>query len=442
VVEVVALDVQGEPCGSWHDVPSRARGQGGGAICHCAPEGAEAASRYKGLVRGNRSKERGSAVKVAIVALYPLTGQHFGAPEHIGKLAQHVSALDDMEVHVVTMGDRDEEFKDGTVNVHVVKKRMLLLPLTMLSIRRTIEKVSPDVVHAMRGFPYMTVATSLRKTFPSLITVFGVSAAEIRFDRRPVNVIKRLLISIPNEKYVIPRAAHIIVQSRFTEQLVRRRTRSKIHLVPEGVDCHRIGRLPSVAPPYLSDIFIPVNFRRLKGLDILIRAIAIVKETVPDVRLDIAGSGEEEEPLRNLVKALGLESNVRFLGFIADEEAKYQRYKSCKLVVVPSRWDFEPFAPLDGAASGKPVIASRSANSSVVVDGETGFVYETEDHEQLAARIVEVLTIEDLRKRMGEAAREKAKEYDWPEIAERTVQVYRAAISDFNGGKASVRGDQ
>jgi len=351
-------------------------------------------------------------MKVAIVALYPLTGQHFGAPEHVEKLAQHVSEMDDIEVHVVTMGDRDDEFKAGTVNVHVVKKRVLLFPLTMLSIRRTIERIDPDVVHAMRGFPYMTVATGLRKTFPSLITVFGVSAAEIPFDHRPINVIKRLLISIPNEKYVIPRAAHIIVQTRFTEELVRQRTRSKIYLVPEGVDFHRICRLPSVALPDPPDIFIPVNFRRLKGLDILIRAMAIVKERVPDVRLDIAGSGEEEERLRNLVGALGLESNVRFLGFIADEEAKYQRYKSCKLVVVPSR------------------------------DGETGFVYETEDHEQLAARIVEVLTNDQLRERMGQAAREKAREYDWSKIAQKTVEVYRAAISDFNGRKASVRGDQ
>jgi len=381
-------------------------------------------------------------VKVAIVAGYPLTGKRSGSIAHTEKLAQHVSALDDIEVHVVTMGERDEEFNDDAVKMHVVKKRMLLFSLTMLSIRRTIERIDPDVVHAMRGFPYMTVATGLRKTFPSLITVFSVSAAEIRFEHRPINVIKRLLISIPNEKYVIPRAAHIIVQTRFTEELVRQRTRSKIHLVPEGVDFHRICRLPSVALPDPPDIFIPVNFRRLKGLDILIRAMAIVKERVPDVRLDIAGSGEEEERLRNLVGALGLESNVRFLGFIADEEAKYQRYKSCRLVVVPSRWDVEPFAALDGAASGKPVIASRSANSSVVVDGETGFVYETEDHEQLAARIVEVLTNDQLRERMGQAAREKAREYDWSKIAQKTVEVYRAAISDFNGRKASVRGDQ
>ncbi len=385
-------------------------------------------------------------MRVAIVSGYPLGESRSGSVTHVEKLAQHLSAIDGMEVHVITLGRKSEQLMRGRVAVHVLRGvgsvMPFLFPITLRSMKRTVEGLNPDVVHALRGFRFTAVAALLRNRYPAPITIFSVERMESRFDSNPLRVFRRLLISIPNEKYVIPRAAHIIVQTRFTEELVRQRTRSKIYLVPEGVDFHRICRLPSVALPDPPDIFIPVNFRRLKGLDILIRAMAIVKERVPHVRLDIAGSGEEEERLRNLVGALGLESNVRFLGFIADEEAKYQQYKSCKLVVVPSRWDVEPAATLDGAASGKPVIASKSSNSSLVLHGKTGFVYDTEDVEMLARRIVELLTDDRLREQMGNAAREKAREYDWSKIAQKTVEVYRAAISDFNGRKASVRGDQ
>ncbi|RLC92467.1 MAG: hypothetical protein DRI39_08250, partial [Chloroflexi bacterium] len=310
-------------------------------------------------------------MRVAIVSGYPLGESRSGSVTHVEKLAQHLSAIDGMEVHVITLGRKSEQLMRGRVAVHVLRGvgsvMPFLFPITLRSMKRTVEGLNPDVVHALRGFRFTAVAALLRNRYPAPITIFSVERMESRFDSNPLRVFRRLLISIPNEKYVIPRASHVIVQSRFTEGIIRRWTKAVTHLVPEGVEYDRIQRVRLPDPPDGEpDIFIAVNFRRLKGLDILIKAVAIAKETVPDIRLDIGGSGEEEDALRDLVGALGLESNVRFLGFIADEEAKYQQYKSCKLVVVPSRWDVEPAATLDGAASGKPVIASKSSNSSLV----------------------------------------------------------------------------
>lgn len=176
------------------------------------------------------------------------------------------------------------------------------------------------------------------------------------------------------------------------------------------------------------------NLRKFKGVDILIKAIAVVIKVVPNISVYIAGSGPQETELKALVKRLNLEDLVKFLGFISEEE-KYQYYKACKLVVVPSRWDCQPFALFDAAASGKPVIASDMSNPGIVEDGKTGFIFESENVEDLADKIITLLKDEKLRDEMGKANMEKAKQYDWCKVAERYIEIYKEVIADFHERK-------
>ena len=176
---------------------------------------------------------------------------------------------------------------------------------------------------------------------------------------------------------------------------------------------------------------------RLKGIDILINAIPTVIKSIPDhdLKVYIAGSGEEETALKRMVKDLGLDRHVMFLGFISDEEEINKYYKACKIVVVPSRLDVEPFAPLNAAASGKPAIVSDKCNSSVIGDGKTGFVFKSEDVDELSSKMVKLLTDDKLREEMGKAAMEKAREYDWSKIVDRKVEIYKEVIADFHERK-------
>lgn len=364
-----------------------------------------------------------------------------GSLAHVGNLARYVSAIDGMEVHVMTLGAKNEHFKSGDINVHVFSKKWffhpLVLPFALRSMKRTAETIDPDVIHAMRGFPYFMIAASLRRSYPVLLTVFSLSRQELRFDKSPVWMLLRVFFFIPSERYVIPRIPHIIVQTSFMESLVRRMTKSKMHIVPDAIEYGRLAQFQSL--PSLSDspdIFVAVSFRKLKGMDVLINAVPIVVRSVPGLKVYIAGSGEEEASLKTLVKKLGVAEHVRFLGFISDEVEKNSYYRSCKIVVVPSRWDNEPYAPLDGAVFGKPAIVSDAANSSVVVDGRTGFVFESENVAELAAKIVKLLTDDKLREDMGKAIGDKVKEYDWPRIAGRTVEIYKEVILDFHSPEA------
>ena len=376
-------------------------------------------------------------MKILIISGYPLSDRVSGSLIHARDLAHHLSEINGMEVHVIAPGKKDERLSSGSVILHILNHNWFnnpfLIPFTLRTVKRIIDEIGPDVVHAMRGYPYCTLAVLLKRKRPVVMSVFSLSQSELRFDKNPVWILLRLLLFMPNERYSIPRIPHIIVQSRLMESLVRRQTRSEIHIVPEGIELEKLQQYQT--QDKLSDypdIFVAVSFRKLKGMDILIRAVSMVKESVPDIRVYIGGSGEEENNLRSLVAELDVEDQVKFLGFIADEKEKYRYYSACKIVVVPSRWDNEPFAALDGAAMGRPVIASNTCNASVVVNGETGYIFENENVEELAECIVKLLKDDNLRSRMGEAIREKVKEYDWPMIAGKTVQIYRKALVDFS----------
>lgn len=376
-------------------------------------------------------------IKVAILASYvthypKISGN--GALMHIKKTIKYLSDRDDIELHLITIGNKRREFKEGNVNVHMIR-RTLPYPFPILSsvwsLKHKVIEINPDIVHVIgSGDVYSTAAAFLRNRYPTLLTVMGFVQKEIKF-YKGIDLILGVLLQKPNERYVVSKIQHIIVQTSHIKNLISGMTNSKIYVVPEGIEFGKSrDTLPHESGGKL-DVFGAIRLRWLKGVDILIKAMPTVIESVPDLKVYIAGSGEEEAELKSLVKNLGLENHMKFLGYIFDEEEINRYYRACKLVVVPSRWDVEPFAPLNAAASGKPAIVSDMCNSSVIEDGKTGFVFKSEDVGELSRKMAKLLTDHKLREEMGKAAMEKAKEYDWSKIVNRKVEIYQEVIADF-----------
>ena len=382
---------------------------------------------------GNEMKK----IKLAMLCPYPINEIRGGVEMHVYNLVNHIALLNDIELHIITLGSSTENFKNGNIHFHIIKKfkfRYFRI-LDVIKVKKVVLKINPDIVHAMGTIiPYSTAASFFINRCPTVLTILGVVKEEIKF-YKGIDLIFGILLHRPNERYVVSKIPHITVQSPYIKNLISRVTNSKIYVVPEGIGFERIQ---DTQPPDLNekiDIFIAVNFRWLKGVDILIKAIPEVLRSVPDLKAYIAGSGEEEEKLKSMVKDLGLESNVKFLGYISDEEEINRYYKACKIVVVPSRWDVDPFAPLNAAASGKPTIVSDMCNSSVIEDGKTGFVFKSEDVDELSSKMVKLLTDDELREEMGKAAMEKVKEYDWSKIVDKKVEIYKEVIADFHERK-------
>jgi glycosyltransferase involved in cell wall biosynthesis len=380
-------------------------------------------------------------IKVAILTTYMPVPSSNGGLEHTRHLIKYLSRRDDVELHILTLAYKNihygkNDFEHHTL--HIIKKPFgypVSFPLANLYLKYEIEKINPDIVHVQGAGPiYAPAAALVNHEYPTVLTLLGFGPRGIKFGNR-IEIIKYFLIGKASEKYVFSKIPNILVQTSSIVNRVTSMTKSKIYVVPEGIEVEKIRNTPPHDSDEKPEIFLPVRLVRLKGIDILIKSISMVTKSIPDIKFNIAGSGEEETALRSMVKDLKLERHVKFLGYISDEKEINSYYKDCKIVVVPSRWDVEPFAPLNAAASGKPAIVSDMCNSSVIEDGMTGFVFKSEDVEELASKIVKLLTDDKRREEMGKAAMEKAKEYDWSRIVDKKIEIYKEIIADFHERK-------
>jgi glycosyltransferase involved in cell wall biosynthesis len=160
-----------------------------------------------------------------------------------------------------------------------------------------------------------------------------------------------------------------------------------------------------------------------KGTRYLIRAMGLLRESFPALRLEVVGAGPEREKLEALVVAMELTSCVRFLGWQQDVQKYLEGWDLC---VLPSIEEGFGLAAVEAMASGLPVIASRVGGlEEVIVDGETGWLVEPRNAEALAQRIRFALHHGSRRNQVAEAGRQFAAEHFSAEaMVEKIREIY------------------
>ncbi len=366
---------------------------------------------------------------------------------YVSEFIAHLSARDDLDLHVITMSERNSDIRCEGCTIHGLRQGgcfsvPYLHPWLLRRMLRLAEDLRPDIIHALSTqYPYSTAAALLRHRYPVLLTAFGIFENEISYYRRDMPASERIFsylfhsLFILNERYVLSRVPNIVVDAPSIRDLIRRSSKSAIFVVPAGLNIRSLesdsSRLPAEESP---DIVFVNNLTWLKGADLLVSALPRVVSAIPDLRVFIGGTGPQETELRRLVQAFRIGRNVRFTGYVSDAE-KYAFYRSSKVVVIPSRWDCQPSALFEAAALGRPVIASDTSNPGVLQDGITGMVFRSGDAADLAAKILLLLADEERRERMGSAARMHILQYDWVPVTERYMEIYRHVVSRFRTGK-------
>ena len=170
----------------------------------------------------------------------------------------------------------------------------------------------------------------------------------------------------------------------------------------------------------------------VKGHAVLLRALARARETVPELALDLAGTGPLEGELRALAASLGLDDAVRFLGYVAPVQPAIERAAA---VVVPSLGEGFGLVALEAMERVRPVVATRVGGlPEIVRDGETGLLVPPNDAEALARAFVELASDLDRAAALGVAGRERVeREFSEERCAERTEAIYRAALASASG---------
>lgn len=204
-----------------------------------------------------------------------------------------------------------------------------------------------------------------------------------------------------------------------------------IRVIPNGVDARRFTPAPELRARTPTILYLG-RLKRYKRIDLVIRAVAELLGAGRNVRLVIAGQGDEERSLRALAAALGLEAAIEFAGYVAEAE-KLRLLRSAWVHALTSSKEGWGIANLEAAACGTPTVASDAPGlRDSVVHGETGFLVPHGDVAALARRLGQVLDDVALRARLGQNAVAFARRHSWDTAADRT-EAHLRAVRDAHG---------
>jgi glycosyltransferase involved in cell wall biosynthesis len=176
----------------------------------------------------------------------------------------------------------------------------------------------------------------------------------------------------------------------------------------------------------------------LKGLAILLEALAKARVERPDAHLVVVGRLKDGSAVPALIESLGLEGAIEFVTGVTDERI-VEMYAEAEIAVVPSLYEGFSLPAVEAMACGVPVVATTGGALPEVVgpDGDAARTVPPGDPSALAAMLVEVLGDPEQRARLGERGRVRALErFTWRRHAEGLVQVWREEIAR----KAQARG--
>jgi glycosyltransferase involved in cell wall biosynthesis len=191
----------------------------------------------------------------------------------------------------------------------------------------------------------------------------------------------------------------------------------KLRLEEEGIGPVEVvhNGIPVTPPPARHGGRPTVSFAgrlvSVKGADVLLNAFGEVVKTLPEAELLIAGDGQERGSLERYAREMGLEKNVRFLGYVRNETLS-EKLQTAWVHVVPSVWA-EPFGivAIEAMMRGQAVIASRHGGlAEIVRDGETGLLVAPGDSQALARALTQVLRSRKYAESLGTAGYEHAVE--------------------------------
>lgn len=286
------------------------------------------------------------------------------------------------------------------------------------AVRSTLAAEPYDVVvEDINKLPlYLPTVTSL-PVYVVVPHLFGSTA----FAGAPLPVAAIVWVAERPIPVVYRRAAFHAISESTRDDLVRRGVPARsVQVIHPGVDTAWFTPgAPADRAPEPTFLYLG-RLKRYKGIETALRAVQRVRGDVPDIRLEIAGQGDDRRRLEHLASELGLGQSVRFLGFVAEGE-KRERLRRAWSFVFPSAKEGWGIANVEAAACGTPAIASDSPGlRESVRDGETGLLVRHGDPDALANAMRRIARDRDLVDAFGAAARRFAEGLSWDRAAEKT----------------------
>ena len=173
------------------------------------------------------------------------------------------------------------------------------------------------------------------------------------------------------------------------------------------------------------------RLKKYKSVDHIIKALAMVRETIPNTHLEILGRGDEMSELERLVDFHDLSDAVTFHGFVTEEQ-KTAMLSAAHVVVNSSIKEGWGITNIEANACGTPVISANVQGlRDSVRDGVSGLLYPYGDIDLLAKLLTRVLVDHPERQRLSEGAVSWASTFTWERSAREMLDLCERTIADW-----------
>ncbi|MFC1961621.1 glycosyltransferase [Chloroflexota bacterium] len=214
-------------------------------------------------------------------------------------------------------------------------------------------------------------------------------------------------------------------------------SQEKIHVIPHGVDTEEFASLPpkgtfkhkyGIAADQKIVLYLG-RLHKIKGLDLLVKAFAELRKTLPNVILVIAGPDDGYfKELNNLVATLKLGDKVIFAEALYEQD-KLSAYVDADIYVLPSTYEIFGITVLEALACGTPVIVTDRCGLADTIKDRAGLVVGY-DQKQLGDALQRLLADDKLRSELGEKGKTLARdEFNWENIAAEVEKLYQEILS-------------
>ena len=310
----------------------------------------------------------------------------------------------------------------------------LRLALPRASMRQQIREFQPDLLHvadpallgiaalyyaggANGGALRLPLVISYHTDLPAYLHYYKLGFLEPRIWR---------IMRIRHNRATLNLCTSVAMLEQLQEHGIKR-----VALWPGGVDIHRFhpdrrsadmrarlseGHADSALLLYVGRLSAEKDIERLKPM----------LQAVPGARLALIGDGPHRKTLEQHFAGMP----VYFAGFLRGDELA-SAYASGDVLVMPSRTETLGLVVLEAMSSGIPVVGARAGGiPEMIVDGRTGFLFDTEAEAVAALRTL--LDCPEQRLSMGRAAQAHAAEHSWKEATVRLIELYKSAIANQN----------
>jgi L-malate glycosyltransferase len=296
------------------------------------------------------------------------------------------------------------------------------IPKLVLSLRKVIREIKPDLIHAgpIQTCAFIAVLSGFR---PMLTKSWGYDLVKDADSSKWMQWVTR---------YTLKRSAFFTSDANVTRDkaVAFGMNPENIVVFPWGVNIERFAPKTSKRSNVQTlTLFCSRTWEPIYGVDVLAKAFVKVASVNPDVNLIVLGGGSQGANIRQILMNGGVMERVHFGGQVGQRDLP-RWYHMADIYISPSHVDGSSVTLMEALASGLPCLVSDIAgNKEWVEDGVNGWLFRDGDVDDLAEKILFAIKSRRSFKKIGEAARKTAEEKaDWSKNFGKLLDAYERIL--------------